>query len=453
MPSEKLSFTVKALGVLRSPPAGKIAYYYDANRSAPRGFGLWVTAAGAKTFMLYRKVRGRPERIKLGPFPDMTIEQARKQADQLNGDIAHGLNPNDARRKARGELTLKALFQEYLDRYAKVQTKTWQDIEASFNRNLSEWANRKLSTIRREDVQRWHATLGKKRGQYVANRALQLLRAVINWGIKKSKLVDKRLLEDGENPAQEIGLFKERQRERFIEAKELPWFFAALADDTNHAIRDYILISLLTGARKTNVLEMRWNEVNLDQAIWQIPETKNGEPLTIPLTPEAIEILTARKERKVNDFVFPGNGASEHLVSPKKGWRRILDRAELYHLVALVGTTKGWNTQRIKKETTKAGQRNGEALVEYRAAAKQSGIETKDAALHGLRIHDLRRSLGSWQLATGASLSVIGKTLGHKDISSTTIYARMNLDPVREAMQKATSAMLSAGGYKPSSQP
>ena len=63
-----------------------------------------------------------------------------------------------------------------------------------------------------------------------------------------------------------------------------------------------------------------------------------------------------------------------------------------------------------------------------------------------LRIHDLRRSLGSWQAATGANLSVIGKTLAHKNVSTTAIYARLNIDPIRESMNKATDAILNAAG-------
>jgi integrase len=99
-------------------------------------------------------------------------------------------------------------------------------------------------------------------------------------------------------------------------------------------------------------------------------------------------------------WVFPSTGKTGHLVEPKKAWKRILERADL----------------------------------------------------SDLRIHDLRRSLGSWQAATGASLSIIGKSLGHKNINSTAIYARLNIDPVRESMETATSAMMVAGGLLPSAE-
>jgi integrase len=395
--AKRINFIIEAIKGLR-PPATGVNYYYDANKSAPPGFGLWVTAGGAKTFMLYRKVHGRPERIKVGRFSDLSIEQARKLAEIYIGEIATGGNPNDKKRTARGELTLGALFAEYIERHAKVQTKRWREAEADFRRYLSSWAPRKPSTLTRDDVQRWHASLGTKRGRYVANRALQLLRAVINWGVA-TRLIHRRQLQEGENPASGQKLFNEKKRERFIQKDEMPCFFLALADEPNDNLRDYVLLSLLTGARKTNVLEMRWKQINFARGVWGIPETKNGESQTVPLTAEALDILSRRRDRTDGDYVFPGHGTTGHFREPKRGWQRILKRA----------------------------------------------------GIADLRIHDLRRTLGSWQAATGASLSVIGKTLNHKDASTTAIYARLDIDPVRESVEKATSAMLTAAGLKPRS--
>lgn len=412
----RINVTKRAIEALPLPnPEKTAAFYMDASKSAPTGFGLWVTAGGAKNFMVYRKVNGRPERIKIGRVEDLSIEQARKLAAKINGQIAEGVNPAERKRAARGEITLGEVFGEYLDRYAIPQgIKTVSNMQADFARYLGElkavprkkhgrekikpagavnWERRKLSTITRADVQKWHAALAKSSGRYAANRALQLLRAIINWGIK-TNLLDRKRFENAENPAQGVALFKERQRDRFIQSDELPKFFEAVAEEQNDTIRDFVLIALLTGARKSNVLEMTWDQVNLERATWRVPETKNGEAQTIPLTPEAIELLKLREAKKANDYVFPAASESGHLVSPKKGWRRILKRA---------------------------------------------GIQD-------LRLHDLRRTMGSWQAATGASLAVIGKSLGHKDVSTTAIYARLNIDPVRESMRTAASAMFAAGG-------
>jgi integrase len=202
----------------------------------------------------------------------------------------------------------------------------------------------------------------------------------------------------GENPAHGIAKFSEQSRDRFLQSDELPRFFKAVAEEENKTIRDYILMSLLTGARRSNVLAMRWHDINFERAEWRIEVTKNGAPQTITLSPEAIEVLLNRRPSDKAEYVFSGSGKSGHLEEPKKGWKRILESA---------------------------------------------GIED-------LRIHDLRRTLGSWQAKTGASLAIIGKSLNHKNQSTTAIYARLDLDPVRDSVNTATHAMMVAAGLKES---
>ena len=385
--NNKINFTKAAIRDLPTPPQGRRATYYD---TKTRGLNIIVTDSGTKTFYVRRKLHGVSERVRLGQFPDFTIEQARGKADEYNAAFSHGKNPAEVRRLTRAELTLGDLFQQYIDRYAKLHTKTWQDMQDNFRRYLGHWENRKLSMISRSDVQKLHVELGRTKGHHTANRTLELVRAVFNKGIQWQEFA-------GDNPATGVTKFKLKSRDRFLQGDELPRFFQALAKEPNTTIRDYVLISLLTGARKSNVLAMRWDEINFATQVWRIPETKNGESQTVPLTPEAIEILKSREQTRVNDFVFPGEGVKGYLVSPKKGWARILERAQIKNL----------------------------------------------------RIHDLRRTLGSWQAAIGASLAIIGKSLGHKDVSTTAIYARLGLDPVRQAMEAATGAILAAAEVTP----
>lgn len=227
-------------------------------------------------------------------------------------------------------------------------------------------AKYRLSRIKRSDIQRLHSKAGENNGVYAANRMIAMIRGVFNraidWGL------------DYPNPALGIKKFKEQTRDRFLQSDELPRLFKSLEAETNHTVRDYILISLFTGARRANVLAMRWEEINLEQSTWRIPMTKNGESHTVPLVEPAVAILKVRQQRSQSPWVFPSFSASGHLVEPKKAWKRILQRANIQNL----------------------------------------------------RLHDLRRSLGSWQAATGASLTVIGKTLAHKNVNTTAIYARLN---------------------------
>lgn len=294
-------------------------------------------------------------------------------------------NPNEKRRQERKEITFQQFFEEYIERYSKPYKKNWKEDQSHFQRHLLTWKDRKLSSITKQDVQKLHHEIGMNKGIYTANRLLALLSTVFNKAIEYG-------LWEKTNPASGIKKFREKSRDRFLQSDELPKFFSALLAEPNADIRDYVLLSLLTGARRTNVLSMLWSNVNLDRAEWYIPETKNGESQTVALSREALEVLQQRKINAGNNYVFPSHSKEGYLIDPKSGWRRILKRA---------------------------------------------GIEN-------IRQHDLRRTLGSWQAKTGASLSIIGKSLNHKSPTTTAIYARLDLDPVRESIEKATKAMLPA---------
>ena len=111
------------------------------------------------------------------------------------------------------------------------------------------------------------------------------------------------------NPAVGVKKFKEISRDRFLHPDELPSFFESLEVEENDTIRDYIYVSILTGARKTNVLAMRWENINFDRQEWLIPEKKNEEPLRIPLIPRVIDILRSRINRHgPREWVFEGSG-------------------------------------------------------------------------------------------------------------------------------------------------
>jgi integrase len=383
----KFNFTKAAINALSIPESGKRDTYHDSNTS---GLQLRITSTGVKTFSVYRRIkRGDPERITLGRYPDMTIEQARREANRISLDISDGKNPAEVKRGHKAELTFSELFAEYLERHSKPKKKTWAEDKAQFETYLVKpLGKKKLSAIDRKSIARIHSDITKAGYAPTANRVKALVSSVFGWSISAG------LWES--NPAVGIKPNRENQRDRFLQSDELPRFFKALAEEENQAIKDYLLMSLLTGARRSNVLAMRWQDINFDRAEWRITETKNGTPQTVALSPEAIEVLSNRKPIETAVFVFPGIGKAGHLMEPKKGWKRILERA---------------------------------------------GIKN-------LRIHDLRRTLGSWQAKTGASLAIIGKSLNHKNQNTTAIYARLDLDPVRDSVNTATSAMLTAAGLK-----
>lgn len=376
---------------LAAPESGTRSYYHD---DAVHGLTVAVSRGGKRLFVLYRHLDGKPERITLGVCSEMTVKQARIAAMKMIADAASGKNAADERRALRDEATLDDLFKTFLDLYVRpnLRSKTLRNYQSIFNSHLHGWRLRKLSTIKRMEIIALHAHVGRTSGKYAANRVSELLCTMFNRARKDWEWT-------GQNPAVGIA-FKEHSRERFLDADELPRFFRSLEAELNGTIRDYILVSLLTGARRSNVQAMEWTEINLRTATWTIPaaKAKADKALQIVLDP-VIEILQRRRvelqsasRTKSSPWVFPGPGKTGHLVEPKSAWKRILTRA----------------------------------------------------GLSDLRLHDLRRTLGSWQAALGTSLPIIGKSLGHSSLESTAVYSRMNLTPVRDSVNRATSAMLLA---------
>lgn len=394
--SNSLNFTKEALQGLPTPETGKRAVYLDAKTT---GLQIRVTDTGAKTFSVYRRIKGgRPERITLGRFPTMTIEQARKQAARINAEIEEGSNPAEVKRAHRGEMTFAEIFTEYGERHGS-KKKSWVTDQSIFSNHLQTIAPCKLSQVTREMISRTLSDLDKagKAGATINNvRALvsSIFGRAIEWGYATN------------NPVSGIKTRTKVKRDRFLQADELPRFFQSLSNEPNETLRDYILLALLTGARRSNLLAMKWKEVNLAEYVWRIPDTKNGTPQNVTLSPEAVSILRARKELAENNavFVFPGTGESGHIEEPKKAVIRVMERAGIPY-----------------------------------------GRDNPD----GVTLHDLRRTLGSWQAKTGASLAIIGKSLNHKSQQATAIYARLDLDPVRQSVNTATAAMMEAGGLKP----
>ncbi|MGB4191996.1 MAG: site-specific integrase [Rickettsiales bacterium] len=202
---------------------------------------------------------------------------------------------------------------------------------------------------------------------------------------------------EGINPCRGVKKLKEKSRERFLKGEEISKFFESLNNEPNETFKDFFYICLLTGARRRNAQSMNWNNIYFNRFEWLIQETKNGESQTLPLVPQAISILKNRYDGRTSDWVFPSLASkSGHIEEPKKAWRRIL----------------------------------------------------KEANIKDLRIHDLRRTLGSWQAATGANSYIIGKSLGHKTQQATAVYARINLDPVRESVARAVDSIFAVGEKK-----
>ena len=184
-------------------------------------------------------------------------------------------------------MTFADLFEDYLARHAKPNKRTWREDEAKYKRYLQATLGpKKLSTIDRAAIAIVHSAVTRDGHATTANRVLALVSGVYGWA-RSAGLWEA-------NPSLGIRKNAERSRDRFLQPSEVPRFYVSLAEEPNETVRDYILLSLLTGARRANVLAMKWAEIDFDRAEWRIPRTKNDDPQTIPLTDEALTVIKSR---------------------------------------------------------------------------------------------------------------------------------------------------------------
>jgi integrase len=389
--SNEFRFTKPKVDALPPATPGKRDEYRDATQP-----GLWlrVSPAGTKTYaVLARKKGGALERVTIGTADKITPEIARTQAKRIIADLALGVSHSAAAKARRGESTFDELLQDYLEA-TPMKPKSLQTFRGFYERHIkAELGRRTLTDITPDRLLALHRKVSQDTPT-TANRCVSLIKAAFNWGIDAGRW-------SGANPAGRVKKNRENSRTRYLLPVELARFFAALAD-TEEPAKSFFTLALLTGALKSNVLAMRWADVNMHDAVWTIrdDEAKAGEQMTIPLVPEALEVLKrikqeqergAEKGKAPQPWVFPAESKTGHYQEPKRAWATLLRRAEI----------------------------------------------------QDLRIHDLRRTMGSWLVRTGASTAINAKALGHKSLQAAGVYQRIaDHDPVRDAMHKASTAML-----------
>ncbi len=348
------------------------------------GLALRVTAGGAKSFIFEYWLKGRSKRMTIGGWPAVTVAKAREEAMRHKTAIADGRDPAAERESERQEPTLADLIKRYVDDYAKQHRKSWERDQRRSEVHFARLARRQLSDISTGDVVKLHSSIAEDHGKVAANRAIQLLRAMFTKAREWKVFA-------GENPVT-VKFYDEKPRERFLSPDELQKVNKALLEEPDWRWRTLFPLLLLLGTRRSELLSARWADVDLTQRTLRLPTTKAGRSHLIPLPAAAIAILESLPSRDTSEWIFPADSASGHVSEPFKAWARIRTRA---------------------------------------------GVDD-------YTIHDLRRTLGSWLAADGASLLVIGKALNHARASSTEVYARLQLSPIREALERNAALMFGA---------
>jgi integrase len=367
-----------------------------------RNLALRVTSGNVKSFVFEGRVydeeksrrQGRivklPRRITVGTWPDMTVAQARDAVAKIRVAVAAGNDPTKARAMPAAEKTFGDLVDSYLADADARGRRSLGRMKERIEKHLSLWRDRLAADITPADVALLHQTIGKERGHVIANRvAVLLLRAIFNHAIKLK-------LFKADNPAEGIEPFAEQSRERFLSPAEMERVQAALVAEPHIFWRAFFSATLMLGTRKSELLSARWSDIDLDARTLRLPVTKNGRSHLLPV-PEAVlnmlkELPSFEHREQGEGWIFPSTGGRSprgHLTDPLKAWYRI---------------------------RTAAG-------------------------VPDVTVHDLRRTLGSWMAGAGDSLLLIGRALGHQSSASTQVYARIALEPLREAFERNAALM------------
>ncbi len=309
-----------------------------------KGFIVRVTARGSKSFCLEKRINGRNVRKTIGAYPDLSVENARRQAHIWLGMLAEGKNPfKDDDDQARVKLTLDHVFDDYIKARKSLKPRTAEDYQQMIKRAFRDWRNRSLSEITKAMVQQRHRWLGRRNGPHYANNALRLLRALYNFAAAAYDDTEGHPLIPV-NPVnvltQTRAWYPKVRRRSVITRAQLPaWYEAVLAlrkqlknpkkpeqapDPDAALVSDYLLLLLFTGLRRNEAASLRFDQIDFIDRTLLIPDTKNGEPLTLPLSDYLIELLEHRALETVGAFAFPGGGKLGHLIEPKRQVNRVI---------------------------------------------------------------------------------------------------------------------------------
>ncbi len=375
--AEKL--TDKLVKALPAPARGnKIGYDTEV-----RGFGIRLTAAGARAFILNYRINGRERRYTIGSYPDWSVAAAREEAKRLKRQVNQGHDPMGKRHADRAAPKVADLSARYLEEHAvrKVE-RAQKDDRAMLDKIVLPAIGRlKVHEVRREDIDQLHRAISQTR-PIRANRVAQLLSKMFSLAVRWEYRPD--------NPVKGIQRNPERKRARYLSGDELRRLTATLAKHPNLASANVIRLLLLTGARRGEVLSATWDQFDLDAGVWTKPSahTKQKKEHRVPLSAAAMKLLSEMKATAgPSSYLFPGRVPDEPLKEIKNFWAGICKKAEI----------------------------------------------------DDCRIHDLRHTYASILASAGLSLPVIGALLGHTQPNTTARYSHLFDDPLRQATERVGS--------------
>lgn len=308
--------------------------FYD---ESMKGFGVRVTSGGTKAFFIEKWVNNKLRRITIGHYPHLTVEQARKEAQKLLGQIAVGIDPvAEKKEKKAKSVTLKEVFAEYLNARKALKLTTVLDYQRIMKESFLDWQNKPILDITKDRVAARHSHLGE-RSEARANLSMRFLRALFNFAAGQYEDAKGRSL-ILENPVKRLShtraWYRVERRQTIIKSHQLAdWYDALMGiqDERSTAksaiLRDYFLLILFTGLRRDEALRLTWDQVDLKAKTLTIKDTKNHQKHILPLSDFLYNLLKSRQINSATKFVFPGEGKTGYIVEPRKVMQKVINQS------------------------------------------------------------------------------------------------------------------------------
>jgi integrase len=341
MPRNRQTYKLTQTSVanLRAPdPSGKQKLYWDSDL---KGFGVLVSGVtNTKSYVVQHDVRGgaHSRRISIGPTNVLSVDDARAAAIDLISQMMKGIDPKlEAKTAKARSLTVRQALENYLRENRKLRPKSRKDYRTWAQLYLASWMDKPLAEITRDMVEQRHQDIPKEiqRGVYrspghtipasvtgysSANSAIRTLQIIWNWAKERDTLG---LPERNPAKVHRNSWYPEPRREGLVRASDLPAFYQAVTEVQNTVYRDYLLLVLFTGLRRTEAATLMWEDIDLRERIIRLPaiRTKAGRRLDLPMSDYLYDLLVARRAEGMDGpYVFPArtrSGDRTHLQEPR----------------------------------------------------------------------------------------------------------------------------------------
>lgn len=292
------------------------------------GFYL-IVGMRTKTYVAQRDIGGRTVRYTIGRHGHFTPEEARKIAKDKLYVMSLGVNPNEQEEQLKAKtITLEKVLESYLSARRNLKERTKSDYRWHFETYLSDWKHKLVTEVTKDMIGARHAHIAQRSGTTTANKTMRILRALYNFTYATFDICPA-------NPVVYLthvkGWYKESRRRTYIKPHDLKAWWDAVQGLENDIYRDFLILLLFTGLRRGEAASLRWSDIDFKDQTFTIKETKNGDPLTLPLSSFLLNMLEERRKRYGNyEFVFPGPGEGGYLAEPKKGVSKVIKASKIH---------------------------------------------------------------------------------------------------------------------------